>query len=204
MQVRMMSKGVIKAIVPWRSARRVLSTRLRCRLAEESLLGHIASADPSISRPQALLLLRKWNHDSSTNASPSPAPVGTQPTAEGSSSKSAESSNSYATLTETLAAEEHEIGSHSDDGGGAGGGGTEVVSADALVQADEAFLRWMESTKGAARVGSELRKMKRCAAATVIEEAAQSEEGRDGLLLVLESLVQSDARLKAQLEVLLS
>lgn len=200
----MVSKGVIKAVVPWRSARRVLSTRLRCRLAEESLLGHIASADPSISRPQALQLLRKWNHDSSTNVSPTPPPVSSNQAAEGSSSKSAESSNSSATLTETLAAEEHEIGSHSDEGAGAGGGGMEAASADSLVQADEAFLRWMESTKGAARVGSELRKMKRRAAAAVIEEAVRSEEGRDGLLLVLKSLVQSDARLKAQLEVLLS
>ena len=40
--VRMLAKGVLRGIVPWREARSFFAARLRRRLTEEALLKHIA------------------------------------------------------------------------------------------------------------------------------------------------------------------
>jgi acetyl-CoA carboxylase/biotin carboxylase 1 len=40
--VRMLAKGMLRGIVPWRQARAFFVTRLRRRLAEEALVKHIA------------------------------------------------------------------------------------------------------------------------------------------------------------------
>lgn len=40
--VRMLSKGVLRGIVPWQQARAFFAARLRRRLTEEALLKHIA------------------------------------------------------------------------------------------------------------------------------------------------------------------
>ncbi|PRW58200.1 acetyl- carboxylase 1-like isoform A [Chlorella sorokiniana] len=58
--VRMLAKGMLRGIVPWRQARAFFAARLRRRLTEEALIKHIAAADESISRHQALRLLRSW------------------------------------------------------------------------------------------------------------------------------------------------
>lgn len=42
--VRMLAKGMLRAIVPWQQARRYFVARLRRRLTEEALLKHIAGA----------------------------------------------------------------------------------------------------------------------------------------------------------------
>ena len=40
--VRMLAKGMLRAIVPWRQSRAFFAARLRRRLTEEALLKHIA------------------------------------------------------------------------------------------------------------------------------------------------------------------
>lgn len=48
--VRMLSKGVIRGIVPWRRARAFFAQRLRCRLCEETLAAHVVATDPTLTR----------------------------------------------------------------------------------------------------------------------------------------------------------
>lgn len=59
--VRMLSKGVLRGIVPWETSRSFFASRLRRRLAEDALLRHIAAANPrGISRTEARAMLRSW------------------------------------------------------------------------------------------------------------------------------------------------
>eukprot|EP00983_Pelagomonas_calceolata_P030995 973587-Pelagomonas_calceolata.AAC.3 len=48
--VRMLAKGVIRGIVPWRRARAFFAQRLRCRLCEETLAAHVVATDPTLTR----------------------------------------------------------------------------------------------------------------------------------------------------------
>lgn len=70
--VRMLAKGVLRGIVPWASSRAFFATRLRRRLAQESLLRQIAAADDSIAPRDALRLLRSWFLSSPLLVEPKP------------------------------------------------------------------------------------------------------------------------------------
>jgi len=58
--VRMAAKGLLRGIVPWHKARAYFATRLNRRLHQESLQGHICSADPSVTPRHAAEMLRSW------------------------------------------------------------------------------------------------------------------------------------------------
>jgi len=66
--VRMVAKGVLRGIVPWRRARAFLALRLKRRLAEDELAKHVAAADSGLSRSQARALLRSWCESSGGGA----------------------------------------------------------------------------------------------------------------------------------------
>ena len=78
----------------------------------------------------------------------------------------------------------------------AGAAGSEHAD---LIDRDERFLEWLHSAQGAAKIGAELKSLKRSAAAAAFLEMARSEEGREGLLLSLQELVTQNLSLKAQL-----
>ena len=66
--VRMVAKGVLRGIVPWRRARAFLALRLKRRLAEDELAKHVAAADSGLSRSRARALLRSWCESSGGGA----------------------------------------------------------------------------------------------------------------------------------------
>ena len=57
---RMLAKGVINGVVPWRRAREFFYWRLRRRLTEGSLCRRMCSAAPQITPANATTLLRTW------------------------------------------------------------------------------------------------------------------------------------------------
>lgn len=77
--------------------------------------------------------------------------------------------------------------------------GTAAAEHEELIDRDERFLAWLHSAQGAAKIGAELKKLKRSAAAAVFLEMARSDEGREGLLMSLKELVSQNLSLKAQL-----
>jgi hypothetical protein len=169
-QVRMLQKGVIKAIVPWDNARRVFAVRLRRRLAESAVLGHIAAADPSVGSTAALAMLQSWVCASSQSCEQGGGKTGNCAdvgTVEGSNAT---------------------IGTVRDG-----------IDHLQLMKFDEEFLAWLHSARGAAKIGAELKKLKRTAAATLVLEVARSEEGREGLLQAVQTMLQKSASLRAQL-----
>lgn len=174
----MVEKGVLKSMVPWSEARRVLATRLRRRLAEDAVRAHVASADPSVQRADALNLIQKWFTRSALDDSNS------QDTAT-----NGRSSQSSAGADADLASGNMEYAN---------------CDHDELVAHDEIFLAWLNSAQGAAKIGTELKKLKRNAAAATVLEVARSQEGREGLLLALESLFETNLSLKAQLASVIS
>ena len=58
--VRMLTKGVIRGIIPWENSRQFFATRLRRRLAEAALYNHVRSADPTINLETAKALIKDW------------------------------------------------------------------------------------------------------------------------------------------------
>ncbi len=60
---RMLKKGAIRKIVPWKEARSFFYWRLQRRLAENRVCQMISEADPSLSGEQVSSLLRKWAAD---------------------------------------------------------------------------------------------------------------------------------------------
>lgn len=169
----MVEKRVLKAIVPWADARRVLATRLRRRLAEDAVRAHVASADPAVQRADALQLIQSWF------ARSAPDVWSSQGTAKNGHSPH---SSSGAPIEAAVCNAEQ---GHCDH--------------DELVAHDERFLAWLNSAQGAAIIGAELKKLKRNAAAATVCEVARSQEGREGLLLALETLLETNLSLKAQL-----
>jgi hypothetical protein len=53
------AKGVLAGVVPWCEARRFFAWRLKRRLTEEGLIRHISSTDVSISRLDAIAMVRR-------------------------------------------------------------------------------------------------------------------------------------------------
>lgn len=169
----MVNKGVLQAIVPWVDARRVLAMRLRRRLAEDAVRAHVASADPTVQRSDALQIIESWYTGLALDDLSS---QGTFP--NGHSSR-----GSAATLAD--------VGGCADAHG--------VCTHNELVVRDQQFLEWLNSAQGAAKIGAELKKLKRNAAAATVLEVTKSQEGREGLLLALGSLLEKNLSLKAQL-----
>lgn len=171
-QVRMVDKGVLKAILPWEDARRVLAMRLRRRLAEDAVRAHVASADPTVQRSDALQLIESWYTGMAADDFSSQGTVGNGPSSHGSA----------ATLPDVGGCAEAQVCTHHE-----------------LVARDQQFLEWLNSAQGAAKIGAELKKLKRNAAAATVLEVAKSQEGREGLLLALKGLLETNLSLKAQL-----
>lgn len=65
---RMKEKGVIREVVPWKSARRYFFHRLRRRLAEESLCARIAHASPGTTHANAIEHINAWRIAAKKNA----------------------------------------------------------------------------------------------------------------------------------------
>lgn len=142
--VRMVSKGVLRGIVPWERARAFFSRRLRCLLAREALLRHIAAADPTIKREEGLAKVNEWFEDSKK-------------------------------LT----------GADDDD--------------DDEQEEHEAFLQWMESSTGTARLAMELKFLRHQAACKTVMQLAATAEGTDGLVRGLAEAVKDNPSLVLQL-----
>lgn len=173
----MIEKGVLTAVVPWAAARRVFSRHLTRRLAEESVVSHIAAADPSISRRAAVALLAAWF------AARSSATLDSEDT---------DANTQHSTAAPHLDASTAAASAGTGSGAGAG-------CHAALEERDAAFLEWIASAEGATKVGSELKRLKRCAAARAVVAAAESSEGREGLVLALKELTAGQPALRAQL-----
>jgi hypothetical protein len=96
-----------------------------------------------------------------------------------------------------------------DDGGQAVAGSNSCTqagrhaSADALLQDGSQLIDWSASAAGSSRLSQELAKLRRSAAAKAIEYAAASEGGKEAVLGALQSMLQSDQHLRAQLQTLL-
>lgn len=60
---RMAAKGVLRGVVAWGQARAFFAARLRRRLAEEALVRHVAAADSSITRRDAVAAVASWVND---------------------------------------------------------------------------------------------------------------------------------------------
>ena len=146
--VRMVAKGVLRGIVPWRRARAFLALRLKRRLAEDELAKHVAAADSALSRSSARSLLKSW----------------------------CESSSSGVAELEAAAADTAPAAS----------------AASSPWDDDRAFLTWASSPAGGAAVAAGLRQLRAAAAAAAVATAADSAEGRDGLVAALEALLRAE------------
>lgn len=186
----MKAKSVIKGIVPWADARLTLATRLRRKLAEDAVRAHIASADPCIERTRALELLQQWYWQSC--AAGDGSGLGERESEAQSQSWHSEANSRSAAST---AGESENRNGCSCSGASA----AEHDEHEELIERDERFLMWLHGAQGAAKIGAELKKLKRTAAAATFHEMARSEEGREGLLMSLREMVRKNSSLKAQL-----
>merc|ERR1719380_502701 len=57
---RMLAKGVIREIVPWKRAREYFFWRVRRRLMQDALVSQLKEADSSLSHADCLSLLGEW------------------------------------------------------------------------------------------------------------------------------------------------
>jgi len=63
---RMLAKGVIRDVVPWKRAREYFFWRVRRRLMQDALVKQLKEADASLSHTDCLALLGKWMGDSAS------------------------------------------------------------------------------------------------------------------------------------------
>lgn len=190
--VRMLAKGVIRSIVPWARARPFFAARLRRRLTEEELAGHVQSTDGSVSRADAVLLVRGW-YAQATAAGGSPAswsshlglssPTGVQHGGPG---------GPFQTSPERALAMSSGIVSGSGD-----------LFLDQQAE-DAAFLEWAESSAGRAHVASELKALRSRSASRIVSQVLGTAEGKEGLLRSLQSASKRDPGLAMQLRMMLN
>lgn len=194
----MLRKGVIEAIVPWRHARRVLSMRLRSRLAEQSALHRVTVADPALSRCRARSLLDDWRRAEQASAQRSP-PNGVA--ARGGRDHAC--TREQATPSDGRVPPDGECGVCNDaDSMEEWREQLPDATADMMLR-DAAFLQWCESDAGAACVSSGIDSLARQAADAQVRTAAQTAAGRDGLLAALRDLAGRDEAFRSQLAGLL-
>lgn len=222
--VRMLAKGTLQGIVPWRQARSFFATRLRRRLTEEALVKHIAggcscwasnnkqtqllacvecvaatarlshgshrsapthpcsctcptpsrpaAADESVSRHQALRMLRSWYLSTSD------------------STACALADSSSEGLASALAPAGPQAGTAAEE--------------QAVWQDDGAFLEWVQGGSGAARIAMELRLLRTRAASRLVAQLAGTAEGTEGLVAGLREAVRSNPSLTLQLRSLVA
>ncbi|KAL4426359.1 hypothetical protein ABPG77_004653 [Micractinium sp. CCAP 211/92] len=197
--VRMLAKGMLRAIVPWQQARSYFVARLRRRLTEEALLKHIAAADGSISRQQALGLLRSW-YLSSPHPSPSAASGEDGGALLGLDSAAAGSAGLRGTVAAAAAANGAPAGPEQ----AAGAAAAAAAEQEGAWADDAAFMEWVQGAGGAARVAMELRLLRTRAAARAVGELAATAEGTEGLVAGLREAVRSNPSLVLQLRSLVA
>jgi acetyl-CoA carboxylase/biotin carboxylase 1 len=164
----MLAKGVLRGVVPWQHARAFFSQRLRRRTAEESLLRHVAAADSSVTRENAVRLLRSWFLSSPR--------VGRE---------------SGETLAACASVELAVVGKKGQE-------------HESLWMDDGAFMAWVESATGAARIAMELKGLRQRAAAKAVADLVATTEGTDGLVRGLAEAVNSNPSLVLQLRSLVN
>ncbi|PSC75189.1 acetyl-carboxylase 1-like [Micractinium conductrix] len=207
--VRMLAKGVVRAIVPWQGARTFFAARLRRRLAEEALLKHIAAADAGVDRHAALALLRSWYL-----SAPHPAAGGAGNSEDGNDFSGLSRAPSGGGGNGTLGGMAPPPAGPEQDGDGDGGFGApsgalthaEAQGAEAERQwgDDAAFMEWAQGAGGAARIGMELRLLRTRAAAQLVTELSGTAEGTDGLVAGLREAVRANPSLVLQLRSLVA
>jgi len=167
---RMLAKGVLRGVVPWRTSRAFFAVRLRRRLAEAALKRHIASADGTVTREETVRMLRSWF---ATSQVPRPA--------DGAKNRIAAMVGVELACTQPG-----------------------VSEAERLWQDDTAFMAWVESSSGAARIALELKLLRQRTAARAVRELSCTAEGTDGLVKGLEEAVKANPSLVLQLRSLLN
>jgi hypothetical protein len=187
--VRMLAKGVIRSIVPWQQARSFFATRLRRRLMEETLADHILSTDASVSRADAVSLVRDWHQQATSHGGWMGSAA--SPTSAGSS----------------RAAAAHAPGGTSPHPSCSPSPAVDLDQAAriflAQLQEDTAFLSWAESS-GRALIALELRALRTRSASRQVAQVLGSVEGREGLLVSLQAAAKKDAVLAMQLRMMLN
>ncbi|KAG2488653.1 hypothetical protein HYH03_012820 [Edaphochlamys debaryana] len=79
-----------------------------------------------------------------------------------------------------------------------------AAQADVATSHDRAFLAWAESPMGRAVIAGELRALRRAAASDMVGQLLDTVEGKDGLMVALQSALARDAMLAVQLKMLLN
>ena len=175
---RMLAKGVLRGVVPWKESRRFFAGRLRRRLAEESLLRHVASADSSICRKDAVQLVRSW-FASSMVVPATAAAAAANGNGSGVQLAPVDASSSSASSTSSTGQNE-------------------------LWQNDAAFMSWIESASGAARIAMELKGLRQRTATAAVAELVTTAEGVEGLIKGLGEAVKANPSLVLQLRSLVN
>ncbi|KAL4525084.1 hypothetical protein Ndes2526A_g07171 [Nannochloris sp. 'desiccata'] len=190
---RMMAKGVLRGVVPWMESRAFFSARLRRRMAEEALLRHIKAADSEVSRENAVFMLRSW-FNSSFSAGNVVVPDRKSKSEEAIAHvQLAAASAAVANITSSSTISSSNSSSTSSLG-----------EKEMAWESDGAFMSWVESASGAARIAIELKALKQRAASAVVAELAATAEGTDGLIRGLAEAVRSNPSLVLQLRSLVN
>lgn len=182
---RMYAKGVLAGVVPWREARGFFAMRLKRRLTEEGLLRHIASTDVSISRLQALSMVRQWTsmagsglHDELELGSRDPSSADTSATPAVAAAAAAEAAAAADGDVERL--------------------------YEAMHESDRALLAWAESPGGKAQIAVELQALRSQAASRLVQDMLATGEGKEGLIKGLQAVLATDSSLATQLRALVA
>ena len=196
--VRMLAKGVIRSIVPWSRARAFFATRLRRRLTEETLVGHVQSTDASVSRDEALATIRGWF----AQASMPPGSSGSSPMSWsaqiGASSPIHPSSSANAARWERAGVERPTASLQSP----AGEGSPSLFLSQQTE--DSAFLEWSESSVGRSLIAAELRSLRSRSASRIVSGVLGTEEGKEGLFKSLQAASRRDPVFAMQLRMALN
>lgn len=158
-----------------------------------------AAADGSISRQQALGLLRSW-YLSSPHPSPSAASGEDGGALLGLDSAAAGSAGLRGTVAAAAAAHGAPAGPEQ----AAGAAAAAAAEQEGAWADDAAFMEWVQGAGGAARVAMELRLLRTRAAARAVGELAATAEGTEGLVAGLREAVWSNPSLVLQLRSLVA
>jgi hypothetical protein len=140
-----------------------------------------AAADCTVSRRQALALLRGWY----LSAPHDPPPVSSPRTASPANCASSDGRIDGVELATPA-------------------GSDAAAAAERAWQDDAAFMAWAQGSGGGARVALELRQLRMRAAARAVEELAGTAEGTEGLVAGLRQALQANPSLLLQLRSLVA
>ena len=193
--VRMLAKGVIRSIVPWARARAFFVTRLRRRLAEETLAGHVQSTDASVNREEALSMIQGWYDQASSLSGSSPSNWSAQFSINSPNQVSSERGEGAPDENPPLTS----AASHNQES---------VDGTSSLFQRqqldDLAFLEWSESSPGRSMMAAELRSLRSRSASRIVSQVLGSAEGKEGLLRSLQAASKRDPVFAMQLRMSLN